>query len=85
MHFKKSRDILIRKNSEIGFSLLCCLKQIVLFGSQCISWHNLLQFESQSTSYQKAVKWPQKRHKYLQLSLEKKNSQSITLTLTNVR
>ena len=67
MHFKKLRDILSSKISEIEFSLsLCCLKQIIFFGSfdelKSIKYVNLLLFECQSTSYEKAVKVLQKWH-----------------------
>ena len=85
MHLKKLRDILKKKTSKTGFSLLlCCLEQIVFFSfhlvnQKCINCINELLFECQSTCYEKAVKVPQKWHQYLRLSLEKKMVRTNTL------
>ena len=54
MHFKKMRDRLSWKISEMRFlSLYCCLKQIFFFGSidekNCISCRNFSLIKCQST------------------------------------
>ena len=79
MHFKKLRDILKLKTSEIEILLLvCCLRQLAflvhLMNLKYIICVNLLLFECQSTCYQEAVKVPLQVAPIFAIEVRKKRS-----------